>query len=113
MRRNCSPTVEKVLGRILVGRNFISPGHLDKGGRRLGSDRRETPIPEFQPERRLCQDRRTAQDRRGPGQGDTSYLRRNMDQYNEFRNANEGLIYGALLSSPIWAAVIFVVMSKL
>jgi hypothetical protein len=113
MRRNCSPTVEKVLGRILVGRNSISPGPLDKGGRRLGSDRREAPIPEFQPERRSCQDRRSGQDRRGPGQGDISYSRRNMDKYNEFGNAYKGLVYGVLLSFPIWAAVIFVVMSKL
>jgi hypothetical protein len=113
MRRNCSPTVEKVLGRILVGRNSISPGPLDKGGRRLGSDRREAPIPEFQPERRSCQDRRSGQERRGPGQGDISYSRRNMDKYNEFGNAYKGLVYGVLLSFPIWAAVIFVVMSKL
>lgn len=113
MRRNCSATVGKVLGRILVGRNFISPGHLDQGGRRIGSDRRETPIPEFQPERRSCQNRRGGQDRRGPGQGDISYSRRNMDKYNEFRNANKGIIYGVLFSFPIWMVVIFVVISKL
>lgn len=108
MKRNCNPIVEKVLGQILVDRNFISPGHLDKGGRRLGFDRRKTLIPEYQPERRSCLDRRTRQDRRGPGQGDISYLRRNLDRYIEFENANQGLIYGALLSFPIWAAVIFV-----
>lgn len=112
MKRNCNPIVEKVLGQILVDRNFISPGHLDKGGRRLGFDRRKTLIPEYQPERRSCLDRRTRQDRRGPGQGDISYLRRNLDRYIEFENANQGLIYGALLSFPIWAAVIFFV-SKL
>ena len=97
---------------ILADRNFFSPGHLDKWGRRLGFDRRKTLIPEYQPERRSCLDRRTRQDRRGPGQGDISYLRRNFDRYIEFRNANKGLINGALLSFPIWAAVIFVV-SKL
>jgi hypothetical protein len=112
MKRNCNPIVEKVPGQILVDRNSISPGHLDKGGRRLGFDRRKTLIPEYQPERRSCLDRRTRQDRRGPGQGDISYLRRNFDRYFEFRNANKGLIYGALLSFPIWAVVIFVV-SKL
>lgn len=112
MKRNCNPIVEKLLGQILAGRNFLSPGHLDKGGRRLGFDRRKRLIPEYQPERRSCLDRRTRQDRRGPGQGDISYLRRNLDRYIEFRNANKGLVYGALLSFPIWAAVIFVV-SKL
>ncbi len=97
---------------ILADRNFFSRGHLDKWGRRMGFDRRKTLIPEYQPERRSCLDRRTRQDRRGPGQGDISYLRRNLDRYIEFRNANKGLIYGALLSFPMWAAVIFVV-SKL
>jgi hypothetical protein len=85
----------------------------DIEGRRLGFDRRKTVIIEYEPERRSGQDRRTGQDRRGPGQGDISYLRRNLDRYIEFRNVNMGLIYGALLSFPIWAALIFVVVSKL
>jgi len=112
MRSNWNPVVEKVLGQTLAEREVISPERLDKGGRRLGFDRRKTLIPKYQPERRSCLDRRTRQDRRGPGQGDISYLRRNFDRYIEFRNANKGLINGVLLSFPIWAAVIFVV-SKL
>jgi len=113
MRSNWNPIVEKVLGRILAERSFISPERLDKGGRRLEFDRRKTLISGYHPERRSCQDRRTRQDRRGPGQGDISYLRRNMGRYNEFRNANKGLIFGALLSFPIWAGIIFFVMRKL
>ena len=84
----------------------------DIEGRRLGFDRRKTFIIDHEPERRSGQDRRTRKDRRRPGQGDITYLRRNLDRYIEFTNANKGLIYGALLSFPIWA-VIFVVVSKL
>ena len=85
----------------------------DIEGRRSGFDRRKTLITEYEPERRSGQDRRTRQDRRGPGPGNISCLRRNLDRYIEFRNVNKGLIYGTLLSFPIWAAVIFVVVSKL
>ena len=85
----------------------------DIGGRRLGFDRRKTLIVEYEAERRSGQDRRARPDRRGPGQGDISYLRRNLDRYIEFRNVNMGLIYGALLSFPIWAAIIFFIVNKL
>ena len=85
----------------------------DIEGRRLGFERRKTLVIEYEPERRSGQDRRTGQDRRGPGQGDVSYLRRNLDRYIEFRNANKGLIYGTLLSFPIWAAIIFLTVNKL
>ena len=92
---------------------YLVAEKADIEGRRLGFDRRKTLIiEEYEPEKRSGQDRRTRRDRRGPGQGDISYLRRNLYRYIEFRNVNKGLIYGALLSFPIWAAVIFVV-SKL
>jgi len=84
----------------------------DIEGRRLGFDRRKTPVIRYEQERRSGQDRRSRKDRRGAGQGDISYLRRNLDRYIEFRNANKGLIYGLLLSFPIWAAIMFVVVSK-
>jgi ribosomal protein L40E len=61
----------------------------DIGGRRLGFDRRKTLIVEYEPERRSGQDRRARPDRRGPGQGDISYLRRNLDRYIEFRSVEK------------------------
>ncbi len=85
----------------------------DLEGRRSGFDRRKTLHLEYEPEKRSGKDRRTRRDRRGSGEGDISYLRRNSDRYIEFRNANKGVICGALLSLPIWAAVIFVAVSKL
>jgi len=81
--------------------------------RRLGFDRRKTLIITYEPEKRSGQDRRTGQDRRGFGQGNVGYLRRNFDRYIEFRNTNKGLIYGAILSVPIWAGIIFLIVNKL
>ncbi len=81
----------------------------DKGGRRKGPDRRETVIPGFIPERRTGQDRRSYQDRRARLDLDpASFLRRGTDRYMEFVNTQKGILYGFLLSLPLWALIIFV-----
>lgn len=80
----------------------------DNGGRRAGADRRKTFIPGFIPERRTGQDRRCYQDRRTRLDFDpSSYLRRNTDRYMEFANTQKGMLYGLLLSLPLWALIIF------
>lgn len=84
---------------------------VDKGGRRLGSDRRRTSVPECKPERRTGQERRSGSDRRSlEGGGDSGYLRRNMDRYLEFVNTHKGLAYGIFLSLLIWGVIIFIIM---
>ena len=85
----------------------------DRGGRRLGMDRRKAHILEYDPERHSWKDRRSNQDRRSRNdQGNISYLRRNMDRYVEFANANKGIIFGLLLSFPFWALMISIVILK-
>jgi len=80
----------------------------DKGGRRKGPDRRKTFIPGFIPERRNGQDRRSYQDRRNRiDEGNVAFLRRNTDRYMEFANTQKGMLYGLLLSVPLWALIIF------
>lgn len=87
---------------------------VDKGGRRLGLDRRRAPVPDHMPERRTGQERRSGRDRRSlEGQGSAGYLRRSMDRYHEFVSAHKGLAYGILIGSVIWAVVIFIVVVKL
>ncbi len=86
----------------------------DKGGRRLGLDRRRAPGPDRKPERRTGQERRSGRDRRTQeGQGHVGYLRRGMDRYLEFVSAHRGLAYGILLGLAIWGLVIFIILMKL
>jgi hypothetical protein len=81
----------------------------DRGGRRNGADRRKTFVPRFIPERRTGQDRRSFQDRRNRLDLDpSSFLRRNTDRYMEFANTQKGMLYGLLLSLPLWALIIFI-----
>jgi hypothetical protein len=85
----------------------------DKGGRRLWMDRRKVSIPGYEPERRSCKERRSDQDRRTrDDQEYISYLRRNMDRYREFFNTNKGITNALLLSFPLWALIISIVIFK-
>ena len=87
---------------------YSKVGIPDNGGRRTGDDRRKIPIPGFLPERRTGQDRRIYQDRRNRiDEGNIAFLRRNTDRYMEFANTQKGLLYGLLLSLPLWALIIF------
>ncbi len=86
----------------------------DKGGRRLGHDRRRDPARKHKPERRTRQERRSGLDRRSlEGQGSAGHLRRRMDKYLEFVNAHKGLAYGILFGLAIWAVIIFIIVAKL
>ena len=87
---------------------------VDKGGRRLGLDRRRAAAPARIPERRAGQERRSGRDRRTlEGQGNVGYLRRGMDRYLEFVNTHKGLAYGILLGLAIWGVIIFIILAKL
>ena len=84
----------------------------DRGGRRSGIARRSV-IPGFEPERRSGKERRSGQERRRlEQQGDVDYLRRNIDRYAEFSNAHRGVTYGILLSLPVWAVIIFLIVRQ-
>ena len=83
-------------------------GIPDNGGRRTGDDRRKVFVLGFLPERRSGQDRRSYQDRRNRIDAeDVSLLKRNADRYMEFANTQKGLLYGLLLSIPLWGLIIF------
>jgi hypothetical protein len=85
----------------------------DRGGRRSGNGRRRVVIPGYEPERRSGQDRRSGQERRSPEHPEElDHLRRNMDRYAEFSNANRGFTYGILFSLMIWAVIILVIVRK-
>jgi hypothetical protein len=85
----------------------------DRGGRRLQMDRRKVSIPEFEPERRSYKDRRRNLDRRicmAPEY--LIYPNRNLDRYMEFLNANKGITNALLLSFPLWALIISIVIFR-
>jgi len=87
---------------------YLKVGIPDKGGRRLGGDRRKISIFGFLPEKRSGQDRRSYQDRRNRIDAENaSLLKRNADRYMEFANTQKGLLYGLLLSLPLWGLIIF------
>lgn len=89
-------------------------GVRDKGGRRSGSERRKFPILEYAPERRSGQERRDNQDRRnGTDSGEAIYLKRNADRYMEFANTQKGVFLAMLLSLPLWALIIFMIINKI
>ena len=85
----------------------------DKGGRRSGEDRRKVAIFEVIPDRRSGLDRRMAQERRNRDESDyVSYLKRNSDRYMEFANTQKGVLFGVLLSLPVWALIVFWIFMK-
>jgi hypothetical protein len=88
-------------------------GVRDKGGRRSGSERRKFPILEYAPERRSGQERRGDEDRRnGTDSGEAIYLKRNADRYMEFANTQKGVFLAMLLSLPLWAIIIFMIIHR-
>jgi hypothetical protein len=87
---------------------YEAVGIRDRGGRRFGEDRRKLSILGYSPERRSGQDRRTNEDRRIQLEAEkVAFLKRNADRYMEFANTQKGLLYGLLLSLPLWALIIF------
>jgi hypothetical protein len=88
--------------------DYEAMGIKDRGGRRLGEDRRKLSILGYFPDRRSGQDRRTNEDRRIQLEAEkVAFLKRNADRYMEFANTQKGLLYGLLLSLPLWALIIF------
>jgi len=91
-----------------MGVAYSIPGEGNRGGRRLGIDRRRFFIPGYAPERRSNQERRSGQDRRsGEDPGNVMILRRGIDRYMEFVNTQKGLLLGVLMSLPFWVLIIF------
>jgi hypothetical protein len=85
----------------------------DRGGRRLGEDRRKVTILDFLPDRRSGLDRRMTQDRRYRNEADyVSYLKRNADRYMEFANTQKGVFFGFLLSLPVWALIFYWIIMR-
>ena len=88
-------------------------GVRDRGGRRSGSERRKFSILEYAPERRSGQDRRNDEDRRNETRaGEAIYLKRDADRYMEFANTQKGLLLATLLSLPLWAIIIFMIIHR-
>ena len=96
-----------------MGVAYSIPEEGNRGGRRLGVERRRFLIPGYAPERRSDQERRNGQDRRsGRGAGNVMILRRGIDRYTEFINTQKGLFIGILLSLPFWGLIIFSIVFK-
>ena len=93
------------------GANLI-PDIGNQGDRRSGIERRKISIPGYYPERRSNQDRRKSQ-QRGNRYDPEAILERSYDRYMESVDTFKGMSYGFLLSLPIWAAIILLVMFKL
>jgi hypothetical protein len=85
----------------------------DKGGRRSGIDRRKLFIAEYTPDRRSNEGRRSSQDRRnGRSLAEISNPKRGTDRYVEFVNTQKGVLVAILLSFPIWALIIFMIINR-
>ena len=95
------------------GANLI-PDIGNQGDRRSGIERRKISIPGYYPERRSNQDRRKSEQRRNRYDPEAvSYLETSYDRYMESVDTFKGMSYGFLLSLPIWAAIILLVIFKL
>jgi hypothetical protein len=103
------PEMQGKRGQTAMLERCATVGVPDKGGRRMGEDRRKVSIPGFYPDGRSGQDRRADQDRRSTSDmGNVSYLKRNSDRYMEFANTQKGVLWAFLLSVPLWALIIFI-----
>ena len=85
---------------------------VDTRDRQSDVDRRRVFMPEYRPERRSGKDRRSGLDRRnGKAQ---IILKRNLDSLMEPPlKTCWGLLYGILLSVPIWALIAFMFIKKI
>mgnify|MGYP007030175271 CR=1 FL=1 len=87
---------------------YAAVGVPDNGGRRTGVDRRRVFTPGFYPDRRSGRDRRAEPDRRSRLDPESiPYPKRNSDRYLEFANTQRGLLWGILLSLPVWGLILF------
>jgi hypothetical protein len=85
----------------------------DRAGRRQGVDRRKVFIPGYEPDRRSGRDRRSNEDRRTQNdQAGVVFLRRNMDRYMEFANANKGITYGLISGVSVWGLLVTILIFK-
>jgi hypothetical protein len=111
---HCSSTGKNLnKEKIAVAAWNLIDNFRDKGGRRSGKDRRKVSFLEVLPDRRSGLDRRIVRDRRHRDKSDyVSYLRRNSDRYMEFANTQKGIFFGFLLSSPVWALIVFWIFTK-
>jgi hypothetical protein len=96
------------MGPMAMLERYAVVGVPDNGGRRMGTDRRRVSMHGFFPDRRSGQDRRGEQDRRSRlDLENVSYLKRNSDRYMEFAKTQKGVLWGVLLSLPLWALIVF------
>lgn len=85
----------------------------DRGGRRLGEDRRRVTILQFLPDRRSGFDRRMTRERRNRDESEyIPDLKRESDRFMEFANTQKGVLFGFLLSLPVWALILFWILSR-
>jgi hypothetical protein len=99
--------------KIAVAARNLIDSLRDKGGRRSGEDRRKVAFLKVLPDRRSGLDRRMAEDRRSRDESEyVSYLKRNSDRYMEFANTQKGVLFGVLLSLPVWAMIVFWIFMK-
>ena len=85
----------------------------DRGGRRLGVDRRKVFISGHEPDRRSWRDRRSNEDKRTQDdQAGVDLLRRDMDRYMEFANANKGITYGLISGLSVWGLIVTILVFK-
>lgn len=90
-----------------MGDGYSTFGIGDKGGRRSGVDRRKLNNPDRIIDRRSGKDRRNNFDRRtAANRGNVLHFKRNTDRYIEFVNTQKGLMFGMLLSVPVWALIL-------
>ena len=87
---------------------YVAAGIKDRGGRRLGIDRRSFLIPSYCPETRSGQDRRGGSDRR-KGKDDSLISfdpKRRTDRYIEWFRTVRGLFWGAYFGALLWGIMI-------
>ena len=87
---------------------YDAAGIKDRGGRRLGFDRRRVSIPAYCPDTRVEQDRRGSLDRRsGKNESLTLFVpKRGTDRYIEWFRTVRGLFWGVCFGSLLWGIII-------
>jgi hypothetical protein len=80
---------------------------VEKEGRRSGMDRRQFTGLDYRSENRSGKDRRSGEDRRRRG---FSILNSALDRWMEFPNPFRGVFYAAVLTLPIWALILFLIL---
>jgi hypothetical protein len=92
--------------------DYEASGIEDRGGRRLGIDRRQSPIVDLNPEWRSGEDRRSGVDRRSGKEDVSNFVefRRRIDAYIEFLRTQKGLFWGICCGLSLWGLIILIIL---